>query len=87
MLISKKKNWCVVSVQLIRLKEVYKLARCMEMSSLNLNASFVVHSLNGFVGEILISVSHAIRNSVLEIMYLVKRKKNFLNVQVRRLVL
>lgn len=52
----------------------------METTSLNSNANFVVPSLNGFAGETLIFVNHAIKSNVMEIMYQNIQKINFRNV-------
>lgn len=52
----------------------------MELILLILNANFVVQLLNGFVGVILISVSHVTKNNVMEIIFLGSQEINFQNV-------
>jgi hypothetical protein len=52
----------------------------MELILLILNANFVVLLLNGFVGVILISVSHVTKNNVMETIYLGSQEINFQNV-------
>ena len=56
----------------------------MEWSSSNISASSVAQYPSGSVGEILISVSHVTRSNAVETMFQGKRKKNCLNVQVKR---
>lgn len=46
----------------------YRIVRNMALNILNLNANSVARLLNGFAGVLLISVNHAIKNNVKEIM-------------------
>ena len=55
----------------------------MEKISLNLNVNSVAVLLNGFVGEILISVNRVIRNNAVEIMLVNTQKSNYQNVRDR----
>ena len=55
----------------------------MEKISLNLNVNSVAVLLNGFVGEILISVNRVIRNNAVEIMLANTQKSNYQNARDR----
>lgn len=55
----------------------------MEKISYNLNVSFAVQQLNGFVGETLIFVSHVIKGSVKEIMSASMQRISYLYARVQ----
>lgn len=69
MLTSRKKSWFVVSVLQLPLEEVKRHVRHMEqiLLSINVNSVAVYHS--GSAGVTHISVSRAIKDNVLVIMY------------------
>lgn len=69
-----------LSVQTV-VKYQYKIAQNTEKTSLNLNANFVVASLNGFAGVILIFASHVINGSAMEIMWANIPRINYRNVR------
>jgi len=58
-----------------------RIVKNMEKILLNLNASIAVAQLNGFVGETHISVIHATKDNVLEIMCQNTPKISFQNAQ------
>lgn len=84
--ISRKRSWYAVNVHLWVLEAVLKLARSMELISSNSNASSVAPSPSGSAGEIHISVSRVIRNSVVVITYQGRPKISCQNVQGKQSV-
>lgn len=72
-----KNNWFALNVVTFRLKTVQSMA----LISYNLNVNFVAQQLNGFVGEILIFVSPAIKNNAMETMYQNIQNNNCPNVK------
>ena len=62
--LSNPKNWYVLDA----VKYQYRIVLSMVKILLNLSVNFVVVSHSGFVGEIHIFASHAIKNNVKETM-------------------
>jgi len=74
----KLNNWFVLTAA----KYQSKIARNMGKTSFNSNVNFVVALLNGFVGEILIFVSHVIKDNVMEIMWVNIQRTSFRNAKL-----
>jgi len=74
----KLNNWFVPTAA----KYQSKIARNMGKTSFNSNVNFVVALLNGFAGEILIFVSHVIKDNVMEIMWVNIQRISFRNAKL-----